>query len=93
MSLYETGRVCVKTVGREAGSYCVIVEKKDDSYVVVTGPKHLSGVRRRNCNTRHLEPLETVLSIAADADDKAVEKAIEEAGLTEKFRTKIRLEM
>ena len=83
----------MKTVGREAGSYCVIVEKKDDSYVVVTGPKHLSGVRRRNCNTRHLEPLETVLSIAADADDKAVEKAIEEAGLTEKFRTKIRLEM
>ncbi len=83
----------MKTVGREAGSYCVIVEKKDDSYVVVTGPKHLSGVRRRNCNTRHLEPLETVLSIAADADDKAVEKAIEGAGLTEKFRTKIRLEM
>jgi large subunit ribosomal protein L14e len=93
MSLYETGRVCVKTVGREAGSYCVIIDKKDESYVVVTGPKYLSGVRRRNCNTRHLEPLETVLSIAADADDKDVEKAIEEAGLTEKFRTKIRLEM
>ncbi|MFX1561488.1 MAG: 50S ribosomal protein L14e [Promethearchaeota archaeon] len=93
MGLYETGRVCVKTMGRETGCLCVVVELKDDSYVVVTGPKHLSGVRRRSCNTRHLEPLETILPIAADADDAAVEKAIEEAGLTEKFRTKIRLEL
>ncbi len=93
MSLYELGRVCVKTVGREAGSHCVVVEVKDESYVVVTGPKNLSGVRRRSCNKRHLEPLETVIPIAADADDEAVKKAIEEAGLTEKFRTRIRLEM
>jgi large subunit ribosomal protein L14e len=93
MSLYEPGRVCVKTMGREAGSYCIIVEVKDESYVVITGPKHLSGIRRRNCNTRHLEPLETMLNITAGADDEAVEKAIEEAGLTEKFRTKIRLEV
>jgi large subunit ribosomal protein L14e len=93
MSLYETGRICVKTVGREAGSLCVVIEKKDESYVVVTGPKHLSGVRRRNCNIRHLEPLETMLTIAADADDKAVEKAIEEAGLTDKFKSKIRLDI
>lgn len=92
MGLYETGRVCVKTMGREAGSLCVIVATKDDSYVVVTGPKHMSGVRRRSCNTKHLEPLETILQIAAEADDEAVEKAIQEAGLTEKFRTKIRLE-
>ena len=93
MSFYETGRVCVKTMGREAGSLCVVIEVKDESFVMVTGPKHLSGVRRRSCNTRHLEPLETVITIAADADDESVEKAIEEAGLTEKFRTKIRLEM
>ncbi|MFW9833463.1 MAG: 50S ribosomal protein L14e [Candidatus Thorarchaeota archaeon] len=93
MSLYEPGRVCVKTMGREAGSYCIVVEVKDESYVVITGPKNLSGIRRRSCNTRHLEPLETMLSISTGADDETVEKAIEEAGLTEKFRTKIRLEV
>ncbi len=93
MSLYETGRVCVKTMGREAGSYCVVLEKKDDSYVVVTGPRKLSGVKRRSCNIRHLEPLEIMLTVAADADDEAIEKAIEEAGLTDKFRTKIRLDI
>ncbi len=91
MSLYEQGRVCVKTMGREAGSLCIVIEKKDESYVLVTGPRQLSGVKRRNCNIRHLEPLETILTIAADADDEAIEKAIEEAGLTDKFRTKIRL--
>ncbi len=93
MGLYETGRVCVKTMGREAGSLCVVIEKKDESYVVVTGPKNLSGVRRRNCNIRHLEPLETILTIAADSDDEAIQKAIEEAGLTDKFRKKIRLDL
>ncbi|MGY5864990.1 MAG: 50S ribosomal protein L14e [Candidatus Thorarchaeota archaeon] len=93
MSLYETGRVCVKTMGREAGSYCVVLEKKDESHVLVTGPRKLSGVRRRSCNIRHLEPLEIILSVAADADDEAIEKAIEEADLTDKFRSKIRLDM
>lgn len=90
-NLYEIGRVCVKTMGREAGSYCVVVEETDDKMVVVTGPKHLNGVKRRGCSTRHLEPLEIMLSIANGADDEAVEKAINEADLTDKFRTKIRL--
>ncbi|MDH4213160.1 MAG: 50S ribosomal protein L14e [Candidatus Odinarchaeota archaeon] len=93
MNLYDIGRICVKVVGRETGSHCVIVEIKDDSYVVITGPKNLSGVRRRNCNTRHLEPLETVLPISKGADDEAVRKAIDDAGLTDKFRQKIRFEL
>jgi large subunit ribosomal protein L14e len=92
MGLYETGRVCVKTMGREAGSYCVIVQKMEGHSVLITGPKHVSGVRRRQCNVRHLEPLEQILTIADGADDKDVEKALEEAGLIEKFRAKIRLE-
>lgn len=91
MKLYDIGRICVKVVGRETGSHCVIVELKDDNYVVVTGPKGISGVRRRNCNVRHLEPLETVLAISKGADDEAVAKAIADAGLTEKFREKIRI--
>ena len=91
MTLYNVGRVCIKTVGRETGSYCVIVDEMEGRFVVVTGPKHLSSVRRRKCNIRHLEPLETVIPIEKGADDKAVEKALGEAGLTEKFREKIRL--
>lgn len=89
-TLYETGRICVKTMGREAGSYCVIVESKGDNMVLITGPKHISGVRRRSCNTRHLEPLDKKIDIKSGADDKDIEKALETAGLREKFMTKIR---
>lgn len=93
MTLYEVGRICVKTMGREAGSYCVIVEAQDTKSVLVTGPKSISGVRRRSCNIRHLEPLDSMLDIKSGADDSAVEKALDVAGLTEKFKTKIRINM
>ncbi len=93
MTLYETGRICVKVVGREAGSHCIVVEQNETNYVTVTGPKNISGVRRRLCNIRHLEPLETTLEISEGADDAAVEKAIADAGLTEKFREKIRIQL
>ena len=92
MTLYNVGRVCVKVVGREAGSHCVVVEQNEDNYVTVTGPKNISGVRRRLCNIRHLEPLETILEISSGADDAAVEKAISDAGFTEKFRERVRFE-
>ncbi len=91
MTLYNIGRVCIKTVGRETGSYCVIVDEMEGRFVVVTGPKHLSSVRRRKCNVRHLEPLDTVIPIEKGADDETVEKALGEAGLTDKFKEKIRL--
>ncbi len=90
-TLYETGRICVKTMGREAGSYCIIVESKDENMVLITGPKHISGVRRRVCNVRHLEPLDSKLEIKHGAEDKEIEKALESAGLIEKFKTKIRV--
>lgn len=91
MKLYETGRVCVKLMGRETGCYCVVVEQLDGKYVIVTGPKNISGVRRRRANIRHLEPLETLLPIKDGADDSEVETAIKDAGLEEKFRSKVRL--
>jgi large subunit ribosomal protein L14e len=91
MELYEIGRVCVKTTGRETGSYCVIITEKDGSFVEITGPKDISGVRRRRCNIRHLEPLELKIEIKSGANDDEVSKALETASLVEKFRTKVRI--
>lgn len=68
----EIGRVCIKISGRETGRKCVIVDKIDDNYVLVSG----IGVRRRRCNIRHLEPLEEVVKIKKGAPDKEVEKAL-----------------
>ncbi|RLI52591.1 MAG: 50S ribosomal protein L14e [Candidatus Thorarchaeota archaeon] len=91
MTLYETGRVCVKTMGREAGSHCVVVEPMDGKYVMITGPKSLSGVRRRSCNVRHLEPLDIKIDIKSGASDDEVMKALEAADLIERFRQKVRI--
>lgn len=52
----EVGRICVKTAGREAGKYCVVVDIVDENFVIITGPKDVTGVKRRRCNIKHLEP-------------------------------------
>lgn len=82
----EIGRICVKTRGREAGRRCVIVDVIDRNYVLVTGPKHVTGVRRRRVNINHLKPTEDVIKIKRGASDEEVHRALEEAGLLEKYR-------
>lgn len=86
MGLLDTGRVCVKTAGREAGRYCVIIKKMDDNFVLVTGPKVATKVKRRRCNLEHLEPLEDKVEIKAEASDEEVLKAYQKAGLFEKLK-------
>ncbi|MCK4497516.1 MAG: 50S ribosomal protein L14e [Candidatus Aenigmarchaeota archaeon] len=76
--MFEVGRVCLKTAGREAGKYCVIVKKMDESFVMVTGPKSLTRVKRRRCNINHLEPLTERIKIKSDASDGEVLKAYKE---------------
>lgn len=76
--MFEVGRVCLKTAGREAGKYCVIVKKMDENFVMVTGPKSLTRVKRRRCNINHLEPLTERIKIKSDASDGEVLKAYKE---------------
>jgi len=60
--MMEVGRLCVKIAGRDAGMKCVVVDNIDDNYVMIDGQ-----TRRRKCNVRHLEPLDTVLKIKKGA--------------------------
>jgi large subunit ribosomal protein L14e len=68
----DVGRVCIKLTGREAGSRCVIVDVIDRNYVVVTGPKELTGVRRRRVNMNHLQPTEDSVDISRNASDEDI---------------------
>ncbi|ABL77871.1 50S ribosomal protein L14e [Thermofilum pendens] len=90
MKVYDVGRICVKTSGREAGLKCVIVDIIDDNFVLVTGPKSVSGVKRRRANIRHLEPLEYKISISKGASDEEVKAALEKAGLIEFMKEKVK---
>lgn len=72
----EVGRVCVKLSGRETGKKCVVVDVVDKNFVLVTGPKSVTGVRRRRTNVDHLEPTSELVELKKGAADDDVEKAI-----------------
>lgn len=76
MTAIEVGRICVKATGREAGKRCVIVDSADKSFVLVTGPKSVTGVRRRRANIDHLEPLQDKVEIKRGATDEEVADAL-----------------
>jgi len=80
MPAIEVGRVCVKMAGRETGKKCVIVDVMDKSFVLVTGPKKVTGVKRRRVNINHVAPTETALQIKRGASDEEVTQVIEAAG-------------
>jgi len=84
----EIGRVCMKVVGREAGKYCVILKKIDENFVLISGPKLLTGVRRRKVNVNHLEPTQYILEIKEDAGEEEILSAYEKANLIHKLNLK-----
>lgn len=73
----------MKTLGREAGRKCVIVDIIDKNFVLITGPKEFSKVRRRRANIRHLEPTEMRIEIKRGASDDEVLDALKKANLLE----------
>jgi len=79
----EVGRICVKLTGREAGRRCVIVDIIDKNFVLVTGPKDISGVRRRRVNVNHVEPLSDRIKIKRGASDEEVKEALKASGKLE----------
>ena len=81
MSVYDIGRLCVKTMGREAGHYCVIVDIVDKNYLLIDGLK----VRRRRANFNHLEPIMDTIKIKKGAKHEEVEAAIKKAKLEKKM--------
>jgi large subunit ribosomal protein L14e len=85
MPAIEVGRVCVKSSGRETGRKCVIVDVMDKSFVLITGPKKLTGVKRRRVNMNHIEPLQVKIDIKRGASDEEVSATLEAAGKLEEM--------
>ena len=75
----EVGRICVKTLGREAGKKCVIVDIVDKNFVLITGPKTVTGIKRRRANINHLEPTREKIDINRGATDEEVTEALKTA--------------
>jgi len=76
MASIEVGRICVKLLGREAGKKCVVVDVIDKNFALVTGPRTVTGVRRRRTNVDHLEPTTETVEVKKGAVDEEVEKVL-----------------
>ena len=81
----EIGRICVKLVGREAGRKCVVVDLTDKSFVLITGPKSVTGVKRRRVNISHIEPLQDRLDVKRGVSDEEVAEALKASGKLEEM--------
>lgn len=79
----EIGRICIKIAGRTAGRKCVVVDLIDKNFVLATGPKELTGIKRKRVNIDHIEPTPHKVEIKAGASDEEVIKALTEANLIE----------
>ena len=87
MSVYDIGRVCIKTRGREANYRCVVLNIIDKNNVLVEGLK----VKRRACNIKHLAPTKDKLEISKEENSENLKKAIEKAKMTEAFEKPLKL--
>ncbi|MCX8170454.1 MAG: 50S ribosomal protein L14e [Candidatus Bathyarchaeota archaeon] len=85
MPAIEVGRICVKIKGRERGRRCIVLDIIDKNFVLVTGPKNITGVRRRRVNISHLNPTEKTIKIRRGASDEEVYKALVESGTLEEY--------
>jgi len=86
--MIDVGRICMKTAGREAGKFCVILDVLPDGFVMVTGPKAATRVKRRKCNIHHIEPTPETLKIRKNASDDEVIAAYKKEGLFKKLGVK-----
>ncbi len=86
--MIEVGRVCLKNTGREAGKYCVVLKKVNESFVSVTGPRLLTGIKRRRCNVDHLNSTDYKVEIKEDSTDEEVIAAMEKQSLITKLKLK-----
>lgn len=85
---FEIGRICEKTDGKEKGRICVIVDKIDETFVMIDG-----NVKRRKCNMSHLKPLEKVIRIKKNENAEKVREEMKKEGfeITRKVKVKERL--
>jgi large subunit ribosomal protein L14e len=86
----EVGRICAKLTGREAGRKCVIVDIMDKSFVLITGPKSVTGIKRRRVNINHIEPIKDKIEIKRGASDDEVIEALKTSEKLEEMAQRVK---
>jgi large subunit ribosomal protein L14e len=92
MPAIEVGRICVKQVGRENGKKCVVIDVMDKSFVLVTGPKKITGIKRRRVNINHIMPLQDKIEVKRGASDEEVAQVLEATGKLQEMTQTVKTE-
>lgn len=79
----------MKLTGRETGKKCVVVDVVDKNFALITGPKSVTGIRRRRTNVDHLEPMSQNIELKKGATDEEVEKALTKAKMTKFMKEEV----
>jgi large subunit ribosomal protein L14e len=87
----EEGRICVKIVGREAGKKCIIVDVIDKNFVLITGPKNVSSIKRRRANINHIECTNEKIEIKRGATDEEITEVLKSTGKLEDMKKEVTL--
>lgn len=74
--MVEIGQIAIKIAGRDAAKFAVVVDKVDNTYVLIDG-----NVRRKKCNLKHLEFLDKTIKIKKNASSEEVQKELEKLGI------------
>ncbi len=74
--MIETGRICIKTAGRDSNRKCVVTEVIDDNFVNVMGE-----TRSKKVNIKHLEPTNQKITIKKGASKSDISKELKKAGV------------
>ena len=90
MPAIEVGRICIKILGREAGKKCIIVDLVDKNFVLVTGPKAVTSIKRRRANISHLEPTQEKIEINRGATDEEITEALKTADKLEEMKQAVK---
>lgn len=81
----EVGRICIKIVGRESGKKCAVVDIVDKNFILITGPKTISGIKRRRVNINHVEATQNKINIKRGATDEEVIEVLKATGKLEEM--------
>ena len=66
----------MKVRGKDAGKYCVVVDRVDKNFVIIDG----KDMKRKKVNSLHLEPLPIILNIKKNSKTETIVKALEKEG-------------
>jgi large subunit ribosomal protein L14e len=93
MPAIEVGRICVKISGREAGRKCIVLDVIDKNFALITGPREVTGVKRRRVNINHIEPTMEKIEIKRGASDEEVVEALKKANKLDDMKSIVKISL